>query len=170
MRAKHALPSELPPTGLCEAPPAEREASGGLPEEGVSICWGLGLSPLSRAEHRHGGRNKRADLSERSEFPRAPTDGATRRIKRDAGVFFWFVFLHVQENEQTYKDQTLPRIGNTSPHPPPEVAGLNRNYGSEQSRGSSPNRNLRQCCASTIRPLSGSGHSIHNCCKKAVAS
>ena len=33
---------------------------------------GLPFSPLSRAEHRHGGRDPRADLSERSEFPRAP--------------------------------------------------------------------------------------------------
>ncbi len=61
---------------------------------------GSRFSPLSRAEHRHGGRVKRADLSERSEFPRAPTDVVTRRVKRGTGVFFWFVFFHVEENEQ----------------------------------------------------------------------
>jgi hypothetical protein len=27
------------------------------------------------------------------EFPRAPAAVATRRIKRDKGVFFWFGFL-----------------------------------------------------------------------------
>ncbi len=59
--------------------------------------------PLSRAEHRRVGREERADLSERSEFPRAPSDGATRRIKRDTGVFFWFVFFYAEENEQTNK-------------------------------------------------------------------
>ncbi len=53
---------------------------------------GLSFYPLSRAEHRHGGRDKRADLSEQSEFPRAPHDVATRRVKRDTGGFFWFVF------------------------------------------------------------------------------
>ncbi|MDJ0887503.1 MAG: hypothetical protein QNI89_09390, partial [Desulfobacterales bacterium] len=37
---------------------------------------GSGFSPLSRAEHRRGGREKRADLSERSEFPRAPHEKA----------------------------------------------------------------------------------------------
>jgi hypothetical protein len=44
-----------------------------------------------------------ADLSERSEFPRDPFDTATRRIKRGTGVFFWFVFFHVEENEQLEK-------------------------------------------------------------------
>jgi hypothetical protein len=34
------------------------------------------------------------------EFPRAPAAATTRRIKRDKGVFFWFVFFHVEENEQ----------------------------------------------------------------------
>ena len=61
---------------------------------------GLRFSPLSRAEHRHGGREKRVDLFERNDFPRAPSEMAARRMKRDAGVFFWFVFFHVEENEQ----------------------------------------------------------------------
>jgi hypothetical protein len=65
--------------------------------------------PLSRAEHRRGGRGKRADLSERSESPRAPTDSATRRIKRDTGVFFWFVFFYAEENEHTKKYLTPDR-------------------------------------------------------------
>jgi hypothetical protein len=37
------------------------------------------------------------------EFPRAPAASATRRKKRDMGVFFWFVFLHVEENEHFEK-------------------------------------------------------------------
>jgi hypothetical protein len=40
---------------------------------------------------------KRADLFEfrwkRDAFPRAPAAAATRRIKRDTGVFFCFVFF-----------------------------------------------------------------------------
>ncbi len=55
---------------------------------------------LSRAEHRRLERIRLADLSERSEFPRDPFDPAARREKRDTGVFFWFVFFHVEENEQ----------------------------------------------------------------------
>jgi hypothetical protein len=38
-------------------------------------------------------------LFERSEFPRAPFNASTRRMKRDTGGFFWFVFFHVEENE-----------------------------------------------------------------------
>ena len=68
-----------------------------------------GLSPLSHAEHRRWGRKKRVGLSERSEFRHAPTPLATRRIKWDTGVFFWFVFFHVEENEQSKK--TLPLTG-----------------------------------------------------------
>ena len=55
--------------------------------------------PLSRAEHRRYGREKRVGLFERSEFRRAPSALTTRRKKRDTGVFFWFVFFHVEENE-----------------------------------------------------------------------
>jgi hypothetical protein len=54
---------------------------------------------LSRAEHRHGGRGKRTDLFERSEFPRAPAVAPTRRVKRYTGGFFWFVFFADKENE-----------------------------------------------------------------------
>jgi len=42
-------------------------------------------------------------MSERSEFPRDPFKASTRRIKRDTGVFFWFVFFYVEENEQSKK-------------------------------------------------------------------
>jgi hypothetical protein len=35
------------------------------------------------------------------EFPRAPAASAMRRRKRDTGIFFWFVFFHVEENEQS---------------------------------------------------------------------
>jgi hypothetical protein len=61
----------------------------------------LFYSPLSRAEHRRGGRDKARGLSERSEFPRAPAASSTRRIKRDVGVLFCFVFCHETENEET---------------------------------------------------------------------
>jgi len=61
---------------------------------------------LSRAEHRRGGRIKARGLFEPAvakakagEFPRAPAAPTTRRVKRDTGVFFWFVFFHVEENE-----------------------------------------------------------------------
>jgi len=64
--------------------------------------------PLSRAEHRRGGREKARGLSEPAlakakagEFPRAPAAPTTRRVKRDTGVFFCFVFFHVEENEET---------------------------------------------------------------------
>jgi len=40
-------------------------------------------------------------LFERSEFPRTPAAPTTRRMKRDTGVFFCFVFFHVEENEET---------------------------------------------------------------------
>ncbi|MDJ0875736.1 MAG: hypothetical protein QNJ02_10745, partial [Desulfobacterales bacterium] len=60
--------------------------------------------PLSRAEHRSSERIRLAGLSERSEFPRDPFGTLTRRKKRDKGVFFWFVFLHVQENEHAKKN------------------------------------------------------------------
>jgi len=65
---------------------------------------------LSRAEHRRGGRIKARGLSEPAaaqakagEFPRAPAAPTTRREVRSTagqGVFFWFVFFHVEENEQ----------------------------------------------------------------------
>jgi hypothetical protein len=55
---------------------------------------------LSRAEHRRYGRIKCGGLFERSEFRRAPAGSPTHRVKRDTGVFFWFVFFHAQENEQ----------------------------------------------------------------------
>ncbi|GEM_PF-6772140 len=49
--------------------------------------------PLSRAEHRRGGRIKARGLSESAvaqakagEFPRAPATPTTRRIKRGTGV------------------------------------------------------------------------------------
>jgi hypothetical protein len=54
------------------------------------------LIPLCRAEHRRGGRKKRADClspPQADEFPRAPAASPTRRIKRDMGGFFWFRFL-----------------------------------------------------------------------------
>jgi len=63
--------------------------------------------PLSRAEHRRGGRDKARGLSEPAvaqakagEFPRAPAAPTTRRMKRDTGVFFCFVFFHGKENEE----------------------------------------------------------------------
>jgi len=43
---------------------------------------------------------KCADCLSDSEFPRTPAATATRRKKRDTGVFFWFVFFHGEENEQ----------------------------------------------------------------------
>jgi len=51
--------------------------------------------PLSRAEHRRGGRIKARGLFESAvakakagEFPRAPAAPTTRRMKRDTGGFF----------------------------------------------------------------------------------
>jgi len=56
--------------------------------------------PLSRAEHRRGGRIKARGLSELAaaqakagEFPRAPFVTTTRRMKRGTGAFFCFRFL-----------------------------------------------------------------------------
>jgi hypothetical protein len=60
-----------------------RRASAGWPENSARTC----LSP------------PQAD-----EFPRAPAASTTRRIKRDTGGFFWFVFFHVKENEHTEKN------------------------------------------------------------------
>jgi hypothetical protein len=57
--------------------------------------------PLSRAEHRRGGRKKRVGLSERSEFRLAPTPSTTRRIRGARAVSFASVFFHVKENEET---------------------------------------------------------------------
>ncbi len=68
---------------------------------------------MSRAEHRSSERTRLAGLFERSEFPRDPFDTATRRVERDTGVFFWFVFFHVEENEQTKKK---PYPGSVEPH------------------------------------------------------
>jgi hypothetical protein len=45
---------------------------------------------------------KSVGLFERSEFRRSPAVFSTRRKKRDTGGFFWFVFFHGKENEQTY--------------------------------------------------------------------
>jgi hypothetical protein len=63
--------------------------------------------PLSRAEHRRDGRKKARGLSEPAaakakagEFPRAPAAPTTRRVKRDTGVLFCFVFCHGTENEE----------------------------------------------------------------------
>ena len=71
------------------------------------LLTSLVLIPLSRAEHRRGGRIKARGLfesavawAEAGEFPRAPAVSTTRRMKRDTGVFFWFVFFHAEENEQ----------------------------------------------------------------------
>ncbi len=51
-----------------DSPPAEREASGCPPRRGgARFVGGSGFSPLSRAEHRHDGRNQRADLSDPAE-------------------------------------------------------------------------------------------------------
>ena len=47
--------------------------------------------------------DKARGLSERSEFPRVPFNASTRRGKRGTGVFFWFVFFHVEENERLEK-------------------------------------------------------------------
>jgi len=89
--------------------------------------------PLSRAEHRRRGRKKRVGLSESAvalakagEFRHAPALSTTRRIKRDTGVFFCFVFFHVEENEETIYVKT-PRIGITAPDPPPKMEGLDQN-------------------------------------------
>ena len=68
---------------------------------------------MSRAEHRRWGRKKRVGLSERSEFRHAPTPSTTRRKKRDTGVFFCFVFLHVKENEENIlKKRSTPDRSN----------------------------------------------------------
>jgi len=68
--------------------------------------------PLSRAEHRRGGRKKAGGLSEPAvakakagEFPRAPAAPTTRRVKWDTGVLFCFVFCHVAENEETISEK-----------------------------------------------------------------
>jgi hypothetical protein len=84
----------------CCQPKAYNKSNCRLREESVWRCFQISFSPLSRAEHRRGGQDKRADLFERSAFPRPPTDVATRRVKRGAGGFFWFVFFSEKENEQ----------------------------------------------------------------------
>ncbi len=85
-----------------KSPPAEREASGSPPREGLGGTLRL-LGGIPFVTRRASTRwtEKARGLSERSEFPRAPAAVATRRIKRDTGVFFWFVFFHGKENEQT---------------------------------------------------------------------
>jgi hypothetical protein len=66
--------------------------------------------PLYRAEHRRRGRKKRVGLSESAaakakagEFRHAPNPSATRRIKRDTGVFFWLLFCHAEEKLRRQK-------------------------------------------------------------------
>jgi hypothetical protein len=88
---------------------------------------------LSRAEHRHGGRIKARGLFERSEFPRAPAAVTTRRMKRDTGVLFCFVFCHVTENEETIYEKAR-RTSKRSPRLPPEVEGLGQNQGESSPR------------------------------------
>jgi len=71
------------------------------------MVFDLLVFPLSRAKHRRGGRKKACGLSEPAvaqakagEFSRAPIATTTRRMKRDTGVFFCFVFFHGKENEE----------------------------------------------------------------------
>jgi hypothetical protein len=91
--------------GLSEAPIAKCEASlQVVPMENFFCLW-FSDFPLSRAEHRRGGRTKARGLFERSEFPRAPVTSTTRRMKRDTGVFFCFVFFHVEENEEIFYEK-----------------------------------------------------------------
>ncbi len=86
-----------------EAPLAERKASGNPSEGGGINRLGFRFIPLSRAEHQCIEWKRLADLFERSEFPRDPFGTLTRRMKRDTGGFFWFVFFYAEENEQTKK-------------------------------------------------------------------
>jgi hypothetical protein len=46
------------------------------------------------------GRLKNADGMKFLSLCPAPVEAATRRMDRDTGVFFSFVFLHAEENEQ----------------------------------------------------------------------
>jgi hypothetical protein len=72
----------------------------------MKFCLWFSAFPLSRAEHRRGGRIKARGLSERSEFPRAPAVATTRRAAlrgpRDTGVFFWLSFLSRERKERDY--------------------------------------------------------------------
>ena len=76
-------------------------APGGGSDQSV---WVSGFYPLSRAEHRHGGRNQRADLSDpavrrgsfRARLPTWPRAGDAGH-----GGFFLFVFFSAKENEPT---------------------------------------------------------------------
>jgi hypothetical protein len=65
----------------------------------------LGLSPLSTRRASARRSEKVRGLFEPAErrvsFRATPTVATTRRTKRDTGVFFWFVFCHAEENEQS---------------------------------------------------------------------
>jgi len=50
----------------------------------------------------------------RHEAPLHQPVGATRRVERDTGAFFWFVFFRVKENEQSLWNQ-YHRIGKIYP-------------------------------------------------------
>ena len=56
--------------------------------------------PLRRAEHRSSVRIKELWLFECSEFHSSPHTARSAGKKRLTGVFFWFVFFHVKENER----------------------------------------------------------------------
>jgi hypothetical protein len=64
----------------------------------VVTCFFISLCPAPSIDAA-GGKSASACLSA-SEFPRAPADTATRRIKRGTGFFFWILFLaHKKSNE-----------------------------------------------------------------------
>ena len=46
-----------------------------------------------------GGSESAVALAKAGEFPRAPAASATRRMKRDAGAFFWLLFFRAKEKE-----------------------------------------------------------------------
>ena len=89
---------------------------------------GLGCPspPSSRAEHRSRRRKSGLWLSERSEFHRPRRRREAQGWTRDAGGFFCFVFLAVQENEKNHQPKSIfslkpiasPVFNLTLPHSP----------------------------------------------------
>ena len=84
--------------------PRSMNTSADLKKNKITM-FGVGILPLCPAPSIGDAAGlKRADCltpPQAGEFPRAPAVSTTRRVKRDAGVFFWFVFFHVEENEQS---------------------------------------------------------------------
>jgi hypothetical protein len=87
----------------------------------ISLCPAPSIGGADGSEH----ADCLSPAQKRGEFPRAPAAATTRRIKRDMGVFFCFVFFHVKENEEIAYNKSS-RIDTASPRPPPKLEDLDQ--------------------------------------------